>query len=71
MDLSTLIATYAMQYVSVTPVVFLCAKAITIFTPTKLNTKKDEWYITVANTALRALNIVALNVLKDKNADDK
>ena len=42
---------------------FLAAKAITILTPSKADDK-------FVNAVLKVLNVIALNVLRDKNADD-
>lgn len=70
-DISTLIANYAMQFVSGTPVVVFIATGLSMFLPTKLKTKKKGLHITAANSVLKALNIVAGNVLKNKNKDDK
>lgn len=71
MDISTIIANYAIQFISATPIVVTIATGITMLLPTKLNTKKDNLGVQVANALLRALNIVSGNILKNKNADDK
>lgn len=68
LDLSQLISNYAMSFVSGTPVVVFIATGLSMFLPTKLNTKKKGVHITIANTFLKALNIVAGNVLKNRNA---
>lgn len=67
MELSQLIANYAMQFVSATPVVVLIATGLSMFLPDRLNTKKDNMGVKACNVALSVLNIVAGNVLKNKN----
>lgn len=70
MDLSTVISGYVMQFVSATPVVIVIATGLTMLLPTKLNTKKDNAGVKLINIALKTLNIVAGNILKNKNADE-
>ncbi len=52
------------DWVAAVLAVMTAAKAITTLTPTKTD---DEWL----NKILRVLNVIALNVGKAKNADDK
>lgn len=68
MELSQLIATYVMQYVSPTATVVFIATGLSMFLPDQLNTKKDNALVKMANLGLKVLNIVAGNVLKNKNA---
>jgi hypothetical protein len=68
MEIPNLIATYAMQFIVPTSVVMFISTGITMFLPTQLKTKKKAWYITTANATLKTLNILAGNVLKNKNA---
>ena len=51
-------------YVKSAIAILAAAKTVTMFTPTTVDNK-------IVNFALKVLNIVAGNVLKDKNADDK
>ncbi len=67
MDLQTIIASYAMQFVSITPVVVTIATGISMLMPTKLNTEKDTTLVKIGNALLGALNLVAGNILKNKN----
>ena len=50
------------NWVEILGVVLLAAKSITVLTPSK----SDDFYV---NMALTIINKLALNVLKDKNAD--
>lgn len=68
MELSQLIANYAMQFVSATPVVVFIATGLSMFLPDELNTKKDNVLVKMANVGLKVLNIVAGNILRNKNA---
>ena len=55
---------------AVLAIVALC-KVITFWTPTKVD---DEWFgkmTPLVNGRMRGLNIGALNILMDKNKDDK
>lgn len=67
MELSNIIASYAMQFVSATPLVVLIATGLSMFLPNELNTKKDNAGVKAINIVLSALNIIAGNVLKNKN----
>jgi len=46
----------------------LLANAITMFAPTQLENKEGKMWKTALNLGLKVLNMVALNVLKNKNA---
>lgn len=71
MELTNLIASYVMQYISPTATVVFIATGLSMFLPTKLSTKKDTALVTVTNGVLKLLNIVAGNILRNKNADSK
>lgn len=71
MEIVDILTMIGMQFVVPTSVVVFIANGITMWLPTKLNTKKKAWYITAANVGLRVLNNIALNVRKNKNKDDK
>lgn len=49
--------------------VVLAAKSITILTPTKVDDKALAGFGKVYNILAKALNVAALNIGKDKNAD--
>lgn len=59
------------NYVGAIGSVVVASKAITVLTPTKLDDQALGIVGKVINIILRILNTTALNVGKDKNADDK
>lgn len=71
MELSQLIANYAMQFVSATPVVVFIANAITMWLPTQLNTKKTGLHIDATNLVLKVLDKLSMNIKNNTNFDKK
>lgn len=64
-DIETILEHFGLvQWAGVAGVVVLIANAITAATKTK-------WDNTIVNWLFKILNVLALNVFKNKNADDK
>lgn len=59
-----------LQYTAAVGSVVVAAKAVTVLTPTRVDDKIANGAGQVINLLLKLLNFLALNIGKDKNADD-
>ena len=65
------IAEIAAWVFAIASAIVTCAKAITVATPTQVDDRVFAKAAPFINPVLRAINWAALNIGKDKNADDK
>lgn len=64
------ILTQVIAYLTAAGAVCLAANGITALTPTKVDDKYLGKVTKVVNFLLKVLNVLALNIGKNKNADD-
>lgn len=71
MEQITLIVEHMPVWLTAVASVVTAANAVTALTPTKVDDKALAGLGYAINFLLRVLNILSVNVLKNKNADDK
>ena len=71
LDSLTALLPLAVKISAIVGAVFLAIKPITVFTPTKIDDKIYGIFGKVYNLVQKVLNLLVLNLGKDKNADDK